>query len=301
MTECTDSGAREFAGPDSVLITGAGGLLGRSTAALLIDSGRAVTTLARADLDIADESATADLVDRLRPAVVINCAAATDVDRCEREPDYAYRANEQGPRNLARACSRKGAALVHISTDYVFDGEKEGFYTQEDEPNPLSEYAKSKLAGERAVAAELDRVYIVRSSWIFGPGGKNFGSRVLDLARKGAHLKGVTDQFSIPTYAPDLGARIIEIINTGTYGLYHVTNTGATTWMEFARLALDIAGLSDVSIEPVTRAGLGQPAKRPRNSALRCLFSEKLGLPPLRSWQGALREFIQIRGSASAE
>jgi dTDP-4-dehydrorhamnose reductase len=286
MIECT------LAAPNRVLVTGAGGLLGRSAAAQFSKRDWNVTALAKADLDISSVTAVTDVLDAVRPHLVINCAAATDVDRCEREPAWAYEVNEIGPRCLARACSRTGAAMLHVSTDYVFDGDKDGLYTQDDRPNPLSVYAKSKLAGELAVAAELDRAFIVRSSWIFGQGGKNFGSRVVDLARAGARLKGVVDQVSIPTYAPDLARRIDEIVTRGSFGLYHVTNTGASTWMEFARLALDLAGLAGVAIEPVMRADLHQPAARPRNSAMRCLLSERLGLPPLRPWRDALKDFI---------
>ncbi|MGH9759439.1 MAG: SDR family oxidoreductase, partial [Blastocatellia bacterium] len=207
--------------------------------------------------------------------------------------DYAYQANEAGPMHLARAAAEIGAELVHVSTDYVFDGEKEGFYTQDDLPNPLSVYAKSKLAGEQAVQRELDRAYIVRSSWIFGKGGKNFGSRVVDYARAGAKLKGVRDQTSIPTYAPDLAARITEIVRGGVHGLYQVTSTGPTTWLDFSRMALDLAGLNSVELEPVSRADMNQPAPRPKNSAMRCLLSERLGLVPLRHWQEGLKEFIK--------
>jgi dTDP-4-dehydrorhamnose reductase len=284
MTHVTDR--------NTVIITGASGLLGRSAAAQFSNRGWNVVALTRADLDISDDTAVLAIIHRIEPQLVVNCAAATDVDRCEREPAWAYKANEQGPRNLAQACARQRTRLVHVSTDYVFDGDKNGFYTQDDRPNPQSVYARSKLAGELAVAAELDHAYIVRSSWVFGAGGKNFGSRVVEFARNGARLKGVIDQFSIPTYAPDLAARIVEITAKGVHGLYHVTNTGPTTWMEFARGALDLAGLADIHIEPVTRAELGQPAARPRNSAMRCLLSEKLGFQPLRSWQDALKEFI---------
>jgi dTDP-4-dehydrorhamnose reductase len=278
---------------NKVLITGGGGLLGRSAAARFSQSGWHVVSFSKADLDISNEAAVLELIDRIEPGFVINCAAATDVDRCEREPAWAYEANELGPRLLARACRNQGASLVHISTDYVFDGQKDGFYTQDDKPNPQSVYAKSKLAGELAVTAELgERAYIVRSSWIFGAGGKNFGSRVVDFARSGAKLKGVIDQFSIPTYAPDLAARIVEIAHRGVSGLYQVTNTGAATWMGFARMALDLAGLGNVEISPVTRAELAQPAPRPHNSAMRCVLSEQLGFTPLRAWQEALTEFI---------
>jgi len=143
------------------------------------------------------------------------------------------------------------------------------------------------------VREEAERFYIVRTSWLFGAGGKNFGSRVIEYARKGGPLKGVIDQTSIPTYAPDLAGRIEEIVNLGAHALFQVTSTGPTTWFEFARLALDLAGLQDVKIEPVTRAELNQRAPRPHNSAMRCLVSEKLGLSPLRHWKDALVEFVR--------
>lgn len=275
------------------LITGAGGLLGRSMRARLAQSGWRVVALPHSELDITNERDVRSAVEGVRPDVLINCAATADVDRCEIEPGWAYAINEQGPRFLARACREFRAEILHISTDYVFDGSKQGFYTQEDEPKPLSVYGKAKLAGEFAVREEAERFYIVRTSWLFGPGGKNFGSRVIEYARKGARLKGVIDQTSIPTYAPDLAGRIEEIIDLCAHGLYQVPSSGPTTWFEFARLALDLAGLGEVNIEPVTRAELNQAAPRPINSAMRCLVSQKLGLEPLRHWRDALEEFVR--------
>jgi dTDP-4-dehydrorhamnose reductase len=278
--------------PRTALITGAGGLLGRSMTAQLANSGWRVIALPRTDLDITNEEAVRLAVESATPSVVINCAATADVDRCEIDGDWAYAINEKGPRFLARACREFGADIVHVSTDYVFDGSKKDFYTQEDEPRPLSVYGQAKLAGEFAVREEAERFFIVRTSWLFGAGGKNFGSRVIEYARKGAKLKGVIDQTSIPTYAPDLARRIEEIIDLGGHGLYQVTSTGPTTWLEFARQALDLAGLGEVEIEPVTRASLNQRAPRPHNSAMRCLVSEKLGLEPLRHWRDTLPEFV---------
>ncbi len=277
----------------TAMITGAGGLLGGSMCARLTDSGWRVVAMPHTELDITSEDDVNSAVESIRPDVLINCAATADVDRCEHEPDWAFAVNASGPGFLAQACRRVGADIVHVSTDYVFAGSKEGFYTQEDEPNSPSVYGQSKLAGELAVREHTDRFYIVRTSWLFGAGGKNFGSRVIEYARKGAHLKGVIDQTSIPTYAPDLAGRIEEIINLGEYGLYHVTSTGPATWFEFARLALNLAGFDKVQLEPVTRAELNQAAPRPHNSAMRCLVSEKLGLQPLRHWQDALVEFVR--------
>ncbi|MEK6320671.1 MAG: dTDP-4-dehydrorhamnose reductase [Acidobacteriota bacterium] len=276
----------------TAMITGAGGLLGRAMQARLTESGWRVVALPRAELDITDEDHVRSTVEGAAPSVLINCAATADVDRCEDDPDWAYAINETGPRFLARACREFGADIVHVSTDYVFDGSKEGLYTQEDEPKPLSVYGRAKLAGEFAVREEAERFYVVRTSWLFGAGGKNFGSRVIEYARQGARLKGVIDQTSIPTYAPDLATRLEEIIGLGAHGLFHVTSSGPATWFDFARLALDLAGMGDVEIEPVTRAELNQRAPRPHNSAMRCLVSEKLGLEPMRHWRDALSEFV---------
>jgi len=259
----------------------------------LVASGWRVISLSHAQLDITSEPQVRDACDRFRPNVIINCAATADVDRCEREPDWASAVNEHGPRILAQAAREIGGEIVHVSTDYVFDGRMTGFYTQEDPALPLSVYGKSKLAGELAVREEAPRHYIVRTSWLFGVGGKNFGSRAIELARKGNHLKAVTDQISIPTYAPDLAKRIKEIIQTGQHGLYQVTSTGPATWFDFAREALDLSGLKQFEIEPIHRSDLNQPAPRPANSAMRCLLSEKLGLPPLRHWREALVDFVR--------
>lgn len=278
--------------PRTAMITGACGLLGRAMRARLTQSNWRVIAFPHTELDITSEQDVSNTVRTVSPDVLINCVATADVDRCEIEPDWAYAVNAEGPKFLAQACREIGAEIVHVSTDYVFDGTKQGFYTQEDEPGSPSVYGKSKLAGEVAVREEVESSYIIRTSWLFGTGGKNFGSRVIEYARTGCVLKGVIDQISIPTYAPDLAGRIIEIIDLGVEGLYQVTSTGPTTWFEFARLALDLSGLSEVELKPITRAELNQRAPRPRNSAMRCLLSEKLGLAPLRHWKIALSDFL---------
>lgn len=282
-----------LAEPRIAMITGAGGLLGRSMHQRLGTSGWRVVALTHSQLDITSAADVRSVVENVKPDVLINCVATADVDRCEIEPDWAYAVNADGPRNLARACRAVGSEIVHVSTDYVFAGTKEGFYTQEDEPNSPSVYGKAKLAGELAVREEAERFFIIRTSWIFGIGGKNFGSRAIEYARSGARLKGVDDQTSIPTYAPDLARRIEEIMNTGAHALYQVTSTGPTTWYQFARVALDLVGLKHVPIERVKRSDLNQRAPRPHNSAMRCLVSERLGLEPLRHWRDALVEFVK--------
>ena len=273
-------------------------MLARALTARLSAAGWQVSAPSHSELDITNEQDVLRAVAEFKPDCVINCASTGDVDRCEREPDWAYSVNELGSRLLARACTRSGAEMFHTSTDYVFDGSKQGYYTQEDEPRPESVYGKSKLAGEIAVGQEAARYYIIRTSWLFGVGGKNFGSRLFEYARANPRLKGVTDQTSIPTYAPDLAQRIEEIMELRAHGLYHGTNSGVGTWYDFAKLALELAGMSGVEIEPVTREELNQLAPRPVNSAMRCLLSEKLGLAPLRHWRDALVEFVSEHETA---
>ena len=285
----------------TALIAGGGGLLGKYMFKQLAAAGWRAHAFTHAELDITDADAVRRAAEQVRPDLIVNCVATADVDRCEREPDWAYAVNEQGARHLAEAARDGGAEIVHVSTDYVFDGTKEGFYTQADEPRPLSVYAQSKLAGERAVSAACEQCYIIRTSWLFGVGGKNFGSRVIEYARQSPRLKGVMDQTSIPTYAPDLARRIEEIVALKTYGLYHGVNTGPATWFEFAQLALERAGIRDVEIEPVSRAALNQAAPRPHNSAMRCLLSESLGLAPLRHWRDALADFVRELNAATGD
>jgi dTDP-4-dehydrorhamnose reductase len=295
-----ESGEQNSDNDKRALIAGAGGLLGRFIAARLEAVGWRVFAFPHEAFDICEERDVRARFAESRPHLVVNCAATTDVDRCERDRDWAHAVNVLGPRLLAQRCSSNGADLVHISTDYVFDGLKGTPYTQEDAPNPLSVYAETKLAGELAVRDEAKRFYIVRSSWIFGPGGKNFGSRVIEYARQGVGLRAVTDQISIPTYAPDLAARIIEVVGLRAHGLYHITNTGSTSWYDFARLALDLAGFESLELAPVTREALKQVATRPHDTSMRCLVSENLGLPPLRHWRDALEEFVRQYETRSA-
>lgn len=285
--------------PTRALIAGGEGLLARTMREYLTISGWRVVAPSHSQMDITSEQEVKRAFDDFKPNFVINCASTGDVDRCEREPEWAFSVNELGPRLLTRACVQTGAEMVHTSTDYVFDGTKPGFYTQEDDPKPQSVYGQSKLAGEIAVREEAQTSYIVRTSWLFGVGGKNFGSRILEYASKTKKLKGVIDQTSIPTYAPDLARRIKEIVELGAHGLYHGTNSGVGTWYDFAKLAFELAGVNDVEIEPVKRADLKQLAPRPGNSAMKCLLSEKVGLAPLRHWRETVPEFVREVQAAS--
>jgi dTDP-4-dehydrorhamnose reductase len=276
-----------------VLVTGSGGMVGRALVQYCEGLGDEVAAYDHERLAIEDLDAVRETLAREQPETVINCAAWTDVDGCERDPQAASDANARGPENLASGSRLVGASFIHISTDFVFDGTKEGFYTQRDDPNPLSHYGRTKLDGERRAQNASARTIIVRSGWIFGPGGKNFLSRVVELTRSGQRLKAIRDAYGTPTSARDLAARLRELAELDLPGIYHVVNEGeGASFEEFARSALDIAGLDASSLESASMDALQRPAPRPRNSRLRCLLSNAVGLKPLPYWQDALRDFI---------
>ena len=284
-----------------VLVTGAGGLVGSAVVAHCTREGEQVVALDHAALDITDNFSVHATFDRERPDVVINCAAWTDVDGCERDPERAWKTNACGPELLAAACLNLDALLLTISTDYVFDGEKEGFYTQRDQPNPQSAYAFSKLEGERRAQTTWAGTCVVRSGYIFGAGGTNFLSTVLARARRGERLRAINDSFGTPTYARDLAQRLYRLTQLDLPGIYHVVNSGEGASFEgFARAAIEAAGLDDRLLEGVSDKELSRPARRPRNSRLRCLLTEAIGLEPLPNLHDALREFVCAESRAGS-
>lgn len=283
-----------------VTVTGAAGLVGRAVVSSFTTTGDDVAGLDRNALDVSDESAVRATVESQSPDVVINCAAWTDVDGCEFDQQRAMRANALGPELLALACRKVGALFITISTDYVFDGEKEGFYTQRDQPNPLSVYAASKLDGERRAQTSWARTIVVRSGYIFGAGGTNFLSTFLDRARRGQHLKVINDSFGTPTYAPHLAAHLHRLAELDLPGIYHIVNAGeGASFAQFAESAFGMTGLEPKLLESVSLDSLSRPAPRPRNSRLRCLLSEAIGLEPMPHWSDAVREFLTATAGAS--
>jgi dTDP-4-dehydrorhamnose reductase len=279
-----------------VAVTGAGGLLGRAVNTHCAAQGDEVHAFDHSALDITDASAVKSRLGGLKPDVVFNCAAWTDVDGCESDPDRAERANALGPQLLASTCRDIDALLLTVSTDYVFDGTKEGFYTQRDHPNPISMYGRFKFEGERRAQAAYARTIVIRSGYIFGAGGTNFLSTVLNSARRGEHLKAISDMTGTPTYAADLAARLRELAELDLPGIYHVVNTGdGVSFETFARTALEIGGVDPAQLTSTTLAELDRPAPRPRNSRLKCLLSEAIGLAPLPDWREGLRHFISLQ------
>lgn len=275
------------------MITGAAGLVGRAVAEDWARAGDQIVGFDHAALDITNEHELNATIDHERPEVLINCAAWTDVDGCELNPEQAQTVNARGPDLLARACRRIGALLITISTDYVFDGEKDGFYTQRDQPNPQSAYAVSKLAGERRAQTAWARTIVVRSGYIFGNGGTNFLSTIVERAQRGERLRAINDSYGTPTYAPHLARRLQQLAQLDLPGTYHVVNSGdGASFEDFARLVLTDAGLDMNLIEGVSMRTLTRPAPRPRNSRLRCLLSEAVGLAEMPSWKTGVGDFV---------
>jgi len=243
-------------------------------------------------LDVADTAGVFDAINRFHPEMVIHCAAMTDVDGCERDPDRAHLINAVGTWNLACACASIDAAIAYVSTDYVFDGEKGAPYTEFDEPNPMSAYGASKLAGEMAVRELCRKHYVVRTSWLFAPHGKNFAISILKAADANKELRVVADQIGSPTYAKDLAEFLAALVGSPLFGVYHFTNAGSCSWHEFASKILETAGRTDVKVTPIKSEEWPTPTRRPKYSVLRHYKMELVGRDSARPWQDAVREFV---------
>src|SRR3989338_6689702 len=272
-----------------VLILGAKGMLGRALAEAFSDLQPVLWD--QFDLDITDAEEVREKLLALKPTLILNAAAYTDVDCSEKNIDLAMAVNGTAVGYLAKTAKNLGAILVHYSTDYVFDGAKKEGYKEDDSPNPLSAYGNSKLLGENLLKEKGEMYYLLRASWLFGEGGaKNFVRRILTKAEKERKLKVVADRFGKPTYAKDLAKRTREIIKSQKpCGIYHLTNetpAGGITWFDLAKKAIEIKGLKK-KIELCASAEFPQPARRPQYAAL---INTKL--EPMRSWEEALAEYL---------
>ena len=276
-----------------VLITGANGMVARASAEYCRSIGDDVIALSHSEMDIANYSAVRDVLGSAAPDAVLNCAAYTNVDGAETNKQASYDANATGVENLAQACKEIDSRFVTISTDYVFDGTKTGFYTQRDTPLPKGVYAMTKYYGEMLARNTYARSIIVRSGWIFGSGGTNFLSVVDELLSAGKPIKAISDAFGTPTYADDLARRLREFAELDLPGIFHVTNSGeGTSYAGFAEKACELGGFEKGLIEHTSMNELSRPAPRPVSSKLACLFSERLGLSPLPHWEAALAKHI---------
>jgi dTDP-4-dehydrorhamnose reductase len=271
-----------------VLILGANGQLGRAVRSAC-SAQHDLTLWGRGDADIA-EAAIVDKIEALRPEVVINCAAWTNVDGAEREVEAAFAVNALGALHVATACSACGAALVHVSTNEVFAGTPGRFYYEYEQPAPSSTYARSKLAGEVAASRVLSRLYIVRVAWLFGPEGNNFPAKIVAAADRNGALKVVDDEYGNPTYAPDVAEAIFRLIETDRFGIYHLVNQGYASRFAFAQAVLNESGRSDISLAPVKMEEWPRPAPPPPHAVLVNQAAAALGIT-LRPWQEAIQEF----------
>ncbi len=276
------------------VVLGAAGQLGSELAVLLPSEG--TVALTREQLDITDLARVGAVLRGLHPRVVFNGAAFVRVDDAEDFPEEAWRVNALAVLNLARLCAETEATLVHISTDYVFDGRKGAPYTELDMPHPLSVYGATKLLGEFFVRAYCPRHFVVRTAGLYGRRGSrakggSFVERILTKAKAGEPLRVVTDQVTSPTYAHDLANHIVKLTATEKFGLYHIANSGRCSWHGFATAILDLAGIPAM-VEPISSDRLSLKAKRPSFSALVSVRLLSAGLPPLRHWREALAEFL---------
>ena len=270
-----------------VLVTGATGMLGSDLCPMLEDAGFDVIETTIEELDITDEQNVKDLLNDVKPDYVIHCAAYTNVDKAEEEPDKAENVNGTATKYIARACKANEAVLIYISTDYVFDGTKNTPYVPGDKTNPINAYGLSKLHGEQAVEENCDRYYILRTSWLYGHHGKNFVETMISLADK-PEVKVVNDQIGCPTWTVDLADAIISFIDEDPeYGIYHACGGGSTTWYDFAKEIYNQAGLN-VNLKPCTTEEFPRQAKRPKYSIM-----DNDGL--LRDWKLALKEYLELR------
>ncbi|GLZ79241.1 NAD(P)-dependent oxidoreductase [Actinorhabdospora filicis] len=286
-------------------VTGAAGMLGRDVLARLAGAGVPATPLTRAGLDVTDPGAVSELIGRLRPSVLVNCAAWTAVDAAETDEGAAHAVNAGAARHLAAACAATGAVMLHVSTDYVFDGTARTPYAEDAPTAPRSAYGRTKLAGELAVRELLpERGLIVRTAWLYGAGGPNFARTMLDLEATRDTVSVVDDQRGQPTWTADLADRLVRLglaarDGHAPPGVYHGTGSGDTTWYGFAREIFRLAGADPGRVRPTTTDRFPRPAPRPAYSVLGHDRWAATGVPPVRDWREALAEaFPQLLAAA---
>lgn len=278
----------------SAVVTGAAGMLGQAICAELAGRGLDVVAAARADLDVTDAGACREFFESRRPDVIFHCAAWTNVDGAESKPDVATRVNHGGTANVVAAADAVGARVVHFSTDYVFDGSATSPLPIDTPRNPISAYGRGKAEAEQAVEESPGRHLIIRTSWLYGPGGGNFIDAMVARAA-GGKLNVVNDQVGRPTRTADLAAAAVDLVELGATGVFHVANQGEATWFELAQTIFDWMG-SPVTLEPVSTEAWGAPAPRPRYSVLDLSVAEELLGRSMPHWTDALSAHLQQTG-----
>lgn len=285
-----------------VLVIGANGQLGTDLVKVFQAAGDAVVPVTHVQLDVCSEDQVSGIMSQAKPDVVVSTAAFHRVEECETKQVLAFQVNGTGAMNLAVACQRSGAVLANFSTDYVFDGKKNGAYAETDLPSPLNVYGVSKVVGEHLVAAYADRYFVIRTCGLYGVAGSsgkggNFVETMLKKALAGDAIRVVDDQVLTPTYTADLAEATRKLILTGKYGLYHVSSEGQCSWYEFTRYILESAGL-DAKLSPVKSSEFASPVKRPANSVLSKAKLRGLGVS-IPSWKDALPRYLQERSKKS--
>ena len=261
-------------------------MLGQDLCPILEDEGHEVIETDIASLDITDYSQVESVLSSLKPDVVIHCAAYTNVDGAEADFETAQKINVTGTENIGKVCGKEDITLVYISTDYVFDGTSDKPYTPKDKPNPINNYGKTKLGGEKAVQKYCKKYYIARTSWLYGIHGKNFVETMLSLADK-PELNVVDDQTGCPTWTVELCFGLIKLIKEKPYGIYHVCGSGHTTWYDFAKKIFEYSDLK-VNLKPCTTDKFPRPARRPEYSVM---ANDNI----CRKWQSALKDYLNLR------
>jgi dTDP-4-dehydrorhamnose reductase len=276
-----------------ILVTGANGMLGTDLVPILKGEGHDIIATDLEEMDITVPDKIKEVVISERPEIIMNCAAYTQVDKAEQEPDKAFLINGRGTENIALVCREFGIDLCYISTDYVFNGEKKIPYAPDDKTDPINTYGASKLAGENAIRKTWDRHYIVRTSWLYGKNGKNFVHSILDLAKNQDEIKVVDDQIGSPTWTVSLAHALSKIIMTGKFGIYHVTDEtdGGISWHRFAEEIVGFAHL-DCRVNPVKSSEFPRPAKRPKNSVLDVAAAKMILGAEFSPWEKSLKEYL---------
>ena len=281
-----------------VLVTGASGQLGSEVIRLLQGQDHELLAPRRESLDFQQPQQVTDYISQNRPEVVINCAAYTQVDQAESEPDAAFVINRDAVASLAQAIARTGGRLLHVSTDFVFDGQQQQPYRESDSPNPMSVYGQSKLAGEQAVLEALPGAIILRTAWVYASHGRNFVKTMLRLAGEGKPLRVIADQQGTPTWAADIAAVVLRLVDRDTSGLFHYTNAGSTSWHGFASAILEEArtigyDIKTREVEPIPTSEYPTPARRPAYSVLdtgKITSFLSLSIP---DWRDSLRHMLE--------
>ena len=280
---------------NNILVTGSTGQLGSDVVQELLKRGYSTLSPNRSELNLCSEDNIRNYILNSNCEAIVHCAAYTQVDKAEDEKDLCIKINATATKHIAKCAKILDIPMIYISTDYVFDGTKDGKYTENDETNPINIYGESKLAGEKYVQEILDKYYIVRTSWVFNINGKNFIETMLRLSKANNQLSIVNDQIGSPTYTKDLSRLLVDMLETSKYGLYHATNEGYCSWYEFANTIFKLANIN-IDIKAINSNEYASRAKRPMNSKLSKDKLIEYGFKPLPHWEDALKDYLIRRG-----